>query len=139
MPKRVSLKGKGADLFFGGLTSTDQDETQTHPPAEDPAQAAGPEPNDPTVLQGEAPPARSSKNRRTPTSPQVVKYTTPQTDTRTSGSVGESTPPHVVKYTTHLRPETIKALKRVAFESERKDYEIVQEALDAYLKRQGRG
>jgi hypothetical protein len=45
----------------------------------------------------------------------------------------------VVKYTTHLRPATIKALKRVAFESERKDYEIVQEALDAYLKRRPHG
>jgi len=52
--------------------------------------------------------------------------------------VDEPTELLVVKYTTHLRPSTIKALKRVAFESERKDYEIVQEALDAYLKRHSR-
>ena len=126
MPKRVSLKGKGADLFFGGLTSADQEEALTQAPAD---------PIDSTAPQVEGVPARTSKNRRTPTSPQVSKYTTPQTDSRTSGAVGESAPPLVVKYTTHLRPETIKALKRVAFESERKDYEIVQEALDAYLKR----
>jgi hypothetical protein len=77
------------------------------------------------------------------TSGQVDKPTSRQVAETTSGSVGlspspqalKTTKPRVEKYTTHLKPETIKAIKRVAFESERKDYEVVQEALDAYLRR----
>jgi hypothetical protein len=38
------------------------------------------------------------------------------------------------RYTTYLRPETIKAIKWLAVDGERNDYEIVQEALDAYLR-----
>jgi len=43
------------------------------------------------------------------------------------------TNPQVEKYTTHLRPETIKAIKRLALEQDSKDYEVVQKALDVYL------
>ena len=76
------------------------------------------------------------------TQPKVDKTTSGQTDKPTSQQVDESTSPQTIKttkplvekYTTHLRPETIKAIKRTAFESDRKDYEVVQEALDAYLK-----
>ena len=39
------------------------------------------------------------------------------------------------RYTTYLRPETIKAIKRLAVDEERNDYEVVQEALDEYLQR----
>ena len=39
------------------------------------------------------------------------------------------------RYTTYLRPETIKAIKRLAVDEERNDYEVVQEALDKYLQR----
>ena len=67
--------------------------------------------------------------------PSVNKSTSPQVDQTTNPQTGKSAKPLVEKYTTHLRPATIKAIKRVAFESERKDYEIVQEALDAYLNR----
>ena len=41
------------------------------------------------------------------------------------------------RYTTYVRPETIKAVKRLAVEGERNDYEIVQDALDEYLSRHG--
>jgi hypothetical protein len=84
------------------------------------------------------------------TSPQVDKTTSTQMDKNTSGQVdnptnqqvGEPTSPQskkpakppVEKYTTHLRPDTIKAVKRAALESDRKDYEVVQQALDEYLK-----
>ena len=54
-----------------------------------------------------------------PTSPQADKATKPQVD----------------KYTTHLRPETIKAVKRYAFEHEMRDYEVVQQAIDLFLSR----
>ncbi len=54
-------------------------------------------------------------------------------DMPTSGQTRKPTKPQVEKYTTHLRPETIKAIKRLAFETERKDYEVVQQAIDEYL------
>jgi hypothetical protein len=69
------------------------------------------------------------------TSPQVHKWASGQVGKTTSQLADKPAKPLVHKYTTHLRPETIKAVKRAAFESERKDYEIVQEALDAYLGR----
>jgi hypothetical protein len=68
------------------------------------------------------------------TSPQVELPTSREVVKPTSKQVGNTTRPLMDKYTTHLRPETIKAVKRVAFESDRKDYEVMQEALDKYLK-----
>jgi len=131
--KRVSLKGKGADLFFGDLApSSAQEEAVPEP-------ATPQEVQQDTATEDTQAPVTSRRQVAKPTSRQVVKSTSPQVGEETNGQVGPSTSPPVVKYTTHLRPETIKAVKRVAFESERKDYEIVQEALDAYLKRQSRG
>jgi 5-methylcytosine-specific restriction endonuclease McrA len=46
--------------------------------------------------------------------------------------------PGLLKWTTHLKPETIKAIKRYAFEQEMKDYEVVQEALDFFFQSRGR-
>ncbi len=53
----------------------------------------------------------------------------------TSPQVDKPAKPHVEKYTTHLTPAIIKAVKRYAFEHEMKDYEVVQQALDAFLSR----
>ena len=41
----------------------------------------------------------------------------------TSGQMEKPTKPRVEKYTTHLKPETIKAVKRYALENDMKDYE----------------
>jgi len=46
-------------------------------------------------------------------------------------------PKGLVKYTTHLKPTTNKAVKLLAVETDKKDYEIVEEALEAYLKKGG--
>lgn len=70
------------------------------------------------------------------TSPQVDMSPRPQVHETTSPQVGKPTSGQVHKYTTHLRQETIKAVKRAAFDRECKDYEIVQQALDAYLREQ---
>lgn len=71
------------------------------------------------------------------TNPQDDKGTNGQHETPTNGvSAGKTTKPQVEKYTTHLRRETIKAVKRAALDRDSKDYEIVQAALDAYLKAQ---
>ena len=40
----------------------------------------------------------------------------------------------VVKYTTHLKGETIKELKRHALDNDLKDYQVMQEAVEMYLR-----
>ena len=40
-----------------------------------------------------------------------------------------------IRYTTHLPLETIKELKRYALDNDLKDYQVVQEAIDRFLKR----
>jgi hypothetical protein len=37
------------------------------------------------------------------------------------------------KFSSYLTEESLKALKRLAFDAERKDYEVLQEAVDHYL------
>jgi hypothetical protein len=71
-----------------------------------------------------------------PTSGQGGKPVPPQADKATSGQVDIPPKPHVEKYTTHLRRETIKWIKLRAVETDRTDYEVVQEALDDYQTRQ---
>lgn len=72
-----------------------------------------------------------------PTNPQDDKGTNGQAATPDNGVIAtKPTKPQVEKYTTHLRRETIKAVKRAALDRDRKDYEIVQAALDAYLQAQ---
>jgi hypothetical protein len=89
-----------------------------------------------TPADQESSPSKATKPQvHKTTSSQVDKAINPLTGESVSREGGKSTKPLVVKYTTHLRPQTIKALKRLAFESERKDYEIVQEALELYLER----
>lgn len=82
-----------------------------------------PQVDNPTNPQGGK---ESSRQGGKPTSQLVEKSTSPQVDKRGR--------PLVEKYTTHLRPETIKAIKLAAVEGDRRDYEIVQQALDAYLQ-----
>ena len=81
------------------------------------------------------------KDRETPKREAVTPvslYTKPQEDKKTESiQVDKTTGTQVVKYTTHLKKETIKAIKRYAVEAELKDYEIVQEAIDRYLKGKG--
>ncbi len=67
------------------------------------------------------------------TSVQTDEATNPLADKTTSTQVDKKIRPQGEKYTTHLRPETIKAIKRAALDSDRKDYEVVQAALDQYL------
>jgi len=43
----------------------------------------------------------------------------------------------VEKYTTHLRRDSIKRIKQQTVEEERKDYEVMQEAVDEYFARRG--
>ena len=58
----------------------------------------------------------------------------PQNNKNTGKRTNKTTNIQIGKYTTHLRPDTVKAIKRYAVEYEIKDYEVVQEALDQFFK-----
>jgi hypothetical protein len=76
-----------------------------------------------------------------PTNPQEGKARSIQGDKpaktqngkNTNGQTSKDTSPPIVKYTTHLRRDTIKAIKRYAVEYEIKDYEVVQKAIDQFF------
>lgn len=68
------------------------------------------------------------------TKPQVGKPTSKQVDKTTKLQTVKPPKPRVVKYTTHLPSETVKDIKRYALENDLKDYQVVQEAVERYLK-----
>ena len=68
------------------------------------------------------------------TKPQVHKTTSGEVDKDTKPQTVKPTKPRVVKYTTHLKPEVVKELKRYALENDLKDYDVMQEAVEMYLK-----
>ena len=65
--------------------------------------------------------------------------TSTQVDKTTSGQTDKPAKPKVDKYTTHLKPETIEAVKTYAFFHKMKDFEVVQAAIDDYLERHKEG
>jgi hypothetical protein len=68
---------------------------------------------------------------------QTSETTNRQAEKEISGQNRKITSGEIVKYTTHLRPVTVKAIKRYAVEHDLKDYEIVQEALDRFFNQAG--
>jgi len=68
------------------------------------------------------------------TKPQVDKPTNKQTDKDTKPQRVKQTKPQVVKYTTHLTETVIKQLKMYALENDLKDYEVMQKAVEKFLK-----
>ena len=64
---------------------------------------------------------------------QVDKTTKLQTVKTVKPQVNKPVKPLVVKYTTHLQPSQIKAIKRLALDTDKKDYEVVGEAIESYL------
>ena len=49
-------------------------------------------------------------------------------------SASQQTSKTLKRFGSYLTIESLKELKRIAFESDKKDYEVLQEAVDAYLK-----
>jgi len=75
------------------------------------------------------------------TSGQVDMSTNQQVDMSTSPQVDKSTSPQVNKplkrFTTYYAEESIRAMKRLAFDTGKKDYELFREAVEEYLKKKG--
>ena len=69
-----------------------------------------------------------------PASMQTSKPTYMQTGLHANPLTGK--PVLIEKYSTYLTPECKRGLQRIAFESDRKDYEVLIEAVTQYLERQ---
>src|SRR5436305_11935551 len=76
----------------------------------------------------------ASKLAKKQTSKEVRKQTSKLADLQTSKEVNQQGSKLLRKFGSYLPPETIKALKRYAFDNEREIYEILKEAIDLYLE-----
>ena len=68
------------------------------------------------------------------TSKEVEKQTSELADLQTSQEVNQPGSKLLKKFGSYLPPETIKALKRYAFENDREVYDVLKEAIDLYLE-----
>ena len=62
------------------------------------------------------------------------KQTSKEVNSQTSKEVNQQGSKLLKKFGSYLPPETIKALKRYAFENDREVYEVLKEAIDLYLE-----
>lgn len=71
---------------------------------------------------------------------QTSKTTNVQTNKseskQTSLPTNQQTNKILRKFGSYLTEDSLRGLKRIAFETDRKDYEILQEAVDQYLQRE---
>jgi hypothetical protein len=79
----------------------------------------------------------TSSQGNEPTSTHVGRTTSREAEEPTKSEVYKTPRLQVEKYTTHLRRDSIKRIKQQAVEEERKDYEVMQEAVDEYFARRG--
>ncbi len=85
----------------------------------------------------------ASKPVNQQTNKEADHQTSRQANIQTSKSVSKQTslPPNqqtnklLKKFGSYLPPDSLRGLKRIAFETDRKDYEVLQEAVDQYLER----
>ncbi len=68
------------------------------------------------------------------TSKEVSKHTSKLVDLQTSKEVNQQGSKLLKKFGSYLPPETIKSLKRYAFENDQEVYEVLKEAIDLYLE-----
>ena len=76
----------------------------------------------------------ASKLAKKQTSKEVRKQTSKLADLQTSKEVNQQGSKLLKKFGSYLPPETIKALKRYAFDNEREIYDVLKEAIDLYLE-----
>jgi hypothetical protein len=85
---------------------------------------------------------KESENTVLPTSQQTSRQSNQQAGMHASPlaskPAGNQISKELKKFTSYLTVGSIKAMKRIAFDSERKDYEVLQEAVDTFLKSLGK-
>lgn len=99
------------------------------------SQSASLHANTQTGLQGKKQTHKDANQQTSkPVSMQTSKPASPQTRLPTNPQTGKVF--MIEKYSTYLTPECKRGLRRIAFESDRKDYEVLIEAVSQYLERQ---
>jgi len=119
---------------FDALTKLDQ--TPEKPQTPYPSPPAQPLPS--SQAEPAAPPSGqqptgfpANRQTRKPASMQTSKPVNQQTGLHANLQAGK--PALVEKYSTYLTPACKKGLKRIALETDRKDYEVLIEAVEQYL------
>ena len=108
---------------FDALTQLDKKSTSTHSPTlvEKMSVSKSQEPQKTSLL------------AKKQTSKEVNNQTSLLVNSQTSREVNQQGSKLLKKFGSYLPPETIKALKRYAFDNDRKEYEVLKEAIDFYL------
>ena len=119
---------------FDALTKLDQtpDKSQTPYPSP-PAQPLPSSPVEPAPVPSRQQQTGFPANRQTrkPASIQTSKPVNQQAGLQVCMQTGK--PAIIEKYSTYLTPACKKGLKRIALETDRKDYEVLIEAVEQYL------
>lgn len=71
------------------------------------------------------------------TSEQVSTQTNKSVSKQSSKAANKQEPKQLSKFASYLTPSSIKRLKLYAVHSDKKDYQVLQEAVDKYLKSKG--
>ena len=66
---------------------------------------------------------------------QGKKQTSKEVSQQTALPANQQASKQVKKFSSYLTEESLKGLKRIAVETDRKDYEVLQEAVDHYLQK----
>ena len=128
---------------FDILTQLDTNPRPLTPKGAIPSPAPQPESSKPTSLHANMQTGLQVKKQNIkhanqqiskPASMQTSKPTSTQTRLPTNPQTGNVF--IIEKYSTYLTPECKRGLRRIAFESDRKDYEVLIEAVSQYLERQ---
>ena len=65
----------------------------------------------------------------------VRKRCNKSTNQQINKSTHQQTSKKLKRFGSYLTPESLKELKRIAFETDKKDYEVLQEAVNEFLDR----
>jgi hypothetical protein len=116
---------------FDALTQLDKKPLQpTPPPVSEPTKQSPLPENEIAGLPAKKQTDKeASKQTSLPANFQTSKEANPQTSLPATQQPSKS----LKKFSSYLTEESLKGLKRIAFETERKDYEVLQEAVDQYL------
>jgi len=106
-------------------------EKKPHPPLSSPRKDATP-PLEPQVT-NKLVNQQDSLLAKKQTSSEVKKPTSQLVNFPTSKEVNQQGSKLLKKFGSYLPPETIKSLKRYAFENDQEVYEVLKEAIDLYL------
>ena len=80
---------------------------------------------------------QTSKEENQQASKEANQQTSKEEKKQTNKPVNQQASKLLKKFGSYLREDSIKALKQIALLTDRKDYEVLQDAVDFYLKHKG--